>query len=312
MAGSIFARALAIGAVAATFTGGLTQQAGEANAKTPGQTYCFYKKCHRVLTLAETQARLGRTTTLQASHYDSCKRDRYNPCGLTSSGEEFHADRTDNAASPTLPNGTILLVRYPVTGKSAVIRVNNAGPYWGNRTLDLSRGAAKALGFDKRGVAAVEVKIIHAPSRGEATYARKRTYPKVPGYLGTFASIDAAGVRYAEMKGSKAATVVAAAAVKPSVASPAPMQAPTEAPKQSVASLYPQAREGGAVAPAPSITGGQPNQLGNGLERVWVAQGLSFKPERRWAVGAHQKVAREIAPPRSARSSRRVRTASAG
>ena len=33
--------------------------AAPAEAKTPGSTYCFYGKCHRVKTIAETQALVG-------------------------------------------------------------------------------------------------------------------------------------------------------------------------------------------------------------------------------------------------------------
>ncbi len=74
-----------------------------SEAKAPGRTYCFYKTCHRVKSIAETQALVGRDLTVMASHYDSCKKDRFNPCGLTSSGEPFFPERADNAASPILP-----------------------------------------------------------------------------------------------------------------------------------------------------------------------------------------------------------------
>ena len=104
-----------------------------AEAKGPGQTYCFYKKCHRVKTIAETQALVGRDLRIVASHYDSCSKDRFNPCGLTSSGERFAPERADNAASPILPDGTIALVWSKHTKEAIVIRINNAGPYWGNR-----------------------------------------------------------------------------------------------------------------------------------------------------------------------------------
>ncbi|MBX9862664.1 MAG: hypothetical protein K2Y42_07910 [Hyphomicrobium sp.] len=161
-------------------------------AKTPGKSYCFYGKCHRVKTLAETRALIGKDETIQASHYDSCKRDRYNPCGLTSSGEPFRHDAPDNAASPVYPDGTTVLAWAPATGASVVLRINNAGPYWGNRTLDVSIKAAEVLGFKGQGVATLKVRVIDAPSQEEATYKRNRSYPKVPGYIGTFASLDEA------------------------------------------------------------------------------------------------------------------------
>jgi rare lipoprotein A len=178
----------AIGAL--LLTAGLS--GGQAEAKTPGKTYCFYGKCHRVKTISETEALVGTETTLMASHYDSCKRDRYNPCGLTSSGEAFDSDAPNNAASPIYPDGTTLLVWAPDTKASIVMRVNNAGPYWGNRMLDVSRGAAEVLGFAGQGVAKLMVRVIDAPTVAEATYKKNRTYDPVPGYIGQFASLDEA------------------------------------------------------------------------------------------------------------------------
>ena len=163
-----------------------------AEAKTPGSKYCFHGTCHRVKTLAETRALVGVDQTLYASHYDDCKKDRYNPCGLTSSGERFHADRPDNTASPIYPDGTTLLVWNPETERALVVRVNNAGPYWGNRKLDLSRAAARKLGFEGRGVAKLKVRVIKAPDEKEARYSRNRIYPAVPGDIGEYASLDEA------------------------------------------------------------------------------------------------------------------------
>lgn len=163
-----------------------------AEAKTPGKTYCFYSKCHRVKTIAETEALIGADETVSASHYDSCKRDRYNPCGLTSSGAVFDSEAADNAASPIYPDGTTLLVWSPETRASLVLRVNNAGPYWGNRKLDVSRKSAEVLGFAGEGVATLRVRVIDAPSVQEATYRKNRKYDPVPGYIGVFANLDEA------------------------------------------------------------------------------------------------------------------------
>lgn len=170
-----------------------------AGAKTPGSTYCYYGKCHRVKTIAETEAMVGQEETLVASHYDSCKKDRYNPCGLTSSGEAFNPETEDNAASPIYPDGTRLLVWSPETSVAIVLRVNNAGPYWGDRKLDVSRGAAERLGFAGKGVATLKVRVLDAPTVEEATYKRNRTYPPVPGYIGRFASTESAQVAMASV-----------------------------------------------------------------------------------------------------------------
>ena len=163
-----------------------------ADAKTPGHTYCFNGICHQVKTIAETASLIGEDTAFSTSFYDDCKRDPYNPCGLTSSGEVFRADTPDNAASPIYPDGTVLLVRNEANGKTAVVRVNNAGPYHGKRKLDVSRATAEALGFKKRGVAKLQVRVVSAPNKAEARYKKNRHYAAVPGHIGTFASLDQA------------------------------------------------------------------------------------------------------------------------
>lgn len=173
-----------------------------ADAKGPGHTYCFFNTCHRVKTIAETQSLVGQDLTLVASFYDACGRDRYNPCGLTSSGERFRPEAPDNAASPLFPDGTILLVWSPMNREALVVRINNAGPYWADRKLDLSRAAARKLGLG--GVGKVRVRVLKAPTKRESIYSAHRSYEAVPGPIGTFATLDAAH--------SSLATLVAAGA----------------------------------------------------------------------------------------------------
>lgn len=266
--GRIAIAAPAFGA-AVLLTGGFVAfglSSDNAEAKTPGKTYCFHGKCHRVKTLAETQALVGAEETVMASHYDSCKVDRYNPCGLTSSGEVFRANAPDNAASPIYPDGTTLLVWSPDTRASIVLRVNNAGPYWGNRKLDVSRGAAEVLGFAGRGVAPLKVRVIAAPDRAQATYKRNRRYDPVPGFIGHHASLDeaqsAAATAYmvaglvspfpaSELPGGGAVTVVAGAfgtQSGPAVSAPTVL---AEASVPSVAAVSVSA-EVASVASAPS------------------------------------------------------------
>jgi rare lipoprotein A (peptidoglycan hydrolase) len=175
-------------------------------AKTPGKTYCFVGKCHRVKTIEETQALVGVEQSITASHYDDCSKDRYNPCGLTSSGERFHPDRADNTASPIFPDGTTLLVWSPENKRALVVRVNNAGPYWGNRTLDLSRAAAEKLGFEGEGVAKLKLRVIKAPEEHETRYVENRNYDQVAGDIGQYASLDDAQRGMAVVLAFKATT----------------------------------------------------------------------------------------------------------
>ncbi len=75
---------------------------------------------------------------------------------LTANGERFNpAELT--AAHKTLPFGTRLRVVNLTTGRSVVVRINDRGPYAGNRIIDLSREAARQIGMIDDGVAQVRL-----------------------------------------------------------------------------------------------------------------------------------------------------------
>ncbi|MCA9801113.1 MAG: hypothetical protein KC777_03965 [Cyanobacteria bacterium HKST-UBA02] len=63
----------------------------------------------------------------------------------TANGERFRPDGL-TAAHKSLPFGTVLTVMYQ--GREVQVRINDRGPYIRGRDLDLSRGAARVLGFD--------------------------------------------------------------------------------------------------------------------------------------------------------------------
>ena len=77
----------------------------------------------------------------------------------TASGEVFNQNAL-TAAHRTLPFGTKLRVTCTTTGRSVVVRVNDRGPFHGNRVLDLSLGSAKAIGMVDRGVTKVKYEIL--------------------------------------------------------------------------------------------------------------------------------------------------------
>jgi rare lipoprotein A len=64
----------------------------------------------------------------------------------TASGEKFDMHQL-TAAHPTLPFGTIVRVRSLVNGRTVDVRINDRGPFIKRRVIDLSRGAAQALGL---------------------------------------------------------------------------------------------------------------------------------------------------------------------
>lgn len=64
----------------------------------------------------------------------------------TASGEMFNPGGM-TAAHRSLPFGTCLIVGNPKTGRSVTVRVNDRGPFLAGLTLDLSAGAAQAIGM---------------------------------------------------------------------------------------------------------------------------------------------------------------------
>jgi rare lipoprotein A len=78
---------------------------------------------------------------------------------MTANGEIFNQNAL-TCAHKTLPFHTKLRVTLLETGKSVVVRVNDRGPFVGDRIIDLSVGAARRLGMIKMGTGEVEAKIV--------------------------------------------------------------------------------------------------------------------------------------------------------
>jgi rare lipoprotein A len=80
---------------------------------------------------------------------------------LTANGERFNQNAL-TAAHKHLPFGTRLRVTNMDTGRSVIVRVNDRGPYAGDRILDLSAGAAEKIGLDVSGVAPIKAEVLEA------------------------------------------------------------------------------------------------------------------------------------------------------
>lgn len=80
----------------------------------------------------------------------------------TASGERFNM-HSMTAAHRSLPFNTYLKVTNKNNGKSVVVKVNDRGPFHGNRVLDLSYGAAKKIGLVNRGIANVVIERVSSP-----------------------------------------------------------------------------------------------------------------------------------------------------
>ncbi len=88
----------------------------------------------------------------------------------TSSGETFDMYAM-TAAHKSLPFGTLLEVTNLANGKRVMVRVNDRGPFVENREIDLSYGAAEALGMIEVGVAKVSIRKTGMAATGSAAAA---------------------------------------------------------------------------------------------------------------------------------------------
>jgi rare lipoprotein A len=122
--------------------------------------------------------RVGKPYTVGGQVYVPEEDTSYRQDGLASwYGDDFHGRLTANgevfdmtsltAASPTLPMPCYARVTNLSNGKSLIVRVNDRGPYHGNRLMDVSSKAAELLEFKGNGIARVRVEYVgRAPLEG--------------------------------------------------------------------------------------------------------------------------------------------------
>ncbi len=110
---------------------------------------------------------LGKTYTVMKPHEASGYKERG---GASWYGLKFHGHKTSNgetysiyamsAAHKTLPIPSYVKVTNLANGKTAVVRVNDRGPFHQGRIIDLSYAAATKLDYIDKGTAQVEVELI--------------------------------------------------------------------------------------------------------------------------------------------------------
>ena len=95
----------------------------------------------------------------------------YEAAGIASwYGESYHGRQTANgeiydmyaltAAHPTLQLPSVVEVVNLENGRSLTLRVNDRGPFVDDRLIDLSLAAARELGFERQGLAQVQVRYL--------------------------------------------------------------------------------------------------------------------------------------------------------
>jgi rare lipoprotein A len=77
----------------------------------------------------------------------------------TASGEIFDPELL-TAAHKTLPLGTIVQVTEALSGKSVTVRINDRGPFHGDRAIDLSEAAARQIGMLASGTGKVALRVL--------------------------------------------------------------------------------------------------------------------------------------------------------
>jgi rare lipoprotein A len=91
----------------------------------------------------------------------NCPVSYYGGGGTTASGEPLD-DKAFTAAHKTLPFNTRVRVTNPANGKSVVVRINDKGPFSGNRCLDLTTAAFAAIANLSAGVINAKYEVLSA------------------------------------------------------------------------------------------------------------------------------------------------------
>jgi rare lipoprotein A len=95
-------------------------------------------------------------STQGACRGGSMNATQYSSSPRTTSGQPFLSDGL-TAAHKNLPFGTRVKVTNPITGASAIVIINDRGPFTRGRDIDLSQGAARAIGLKSVGKVCAEI-----------------------------------------------------------------------------------------------------------------------------------------------------------
>ena len=95
--------------------------------------------------------------------------------GKTTANGEAYDMHALTAAHRTLPMPSFVRVTNLENGRSAVLRVNDRGPYARGRIIDVSKRAAQLLGFQLKGTARVRVEVLPDESRAVAAQMQNRS-----------------------------------------------------------------------------------------------------------------------------------------
>ncbi len=124
-------------------------------------------------------------------------------------GTKFHGRRTSSgepydlhgmtAAHKSLPLPTYVRVTHLKNGRSVIVKVNDRGPFHGNRIIDLSHTAAVKLGIKATGTGFVEVEAIDPTTWGRSSAPQPAARPAPPPREVTNVPVDPPGRFYLQV-----------------------------------------------------------------------------------------------------------------
>jgi rare lipoprotein A len=109
---------------------------------------------------------------------------------LTANGEIFDPDMV-TAAHKTLPMPSVVRVTNLDNGKSLVVRINDRGPFVAGRIIDLSREAARLIGYRDQGIARVRVQVLAEQTLRLEKLAKNGNFLEITGDVSAMPTVAA-------------------------------------------------------------------------------------------------------------------------
>jgi rare lipoprotein A len=143
---------------AAAFTGGTASEASARPYRHHHHHHYSHHASRAFSTWRDANASLGTSSFGSGRSFSGMASFYGNESGhKTASGQRFNQEAM-TAAHRSLPFGTRLRVTHG--GRSVIVTINDRGPFVRGRVLDLSTGAARAIGLTSAGVGRVVAEVI--------------------------------------------------------------------------------------------------------------------------------------------------------
>jgi rare lipoprotein A len=128
--------------------------------------------------VSDYPVKIGRPYSVRGTTYRPADLPAYDAVGMaswygresgnqTANGERFRV-KGISAAHTVLPLPSYVEVTALDTGRTILLRINDRGPFTPSRLIDLSRGAARLLGIERLGRAAVRVRRVEPDAKDRA------------------------------------------------------------------------------------------------------------------------------------------------